>query len=703
MTIADLMAFIPSQRLQECLVRDLIHLLFDLAVIAKVLPNESGSVQVSILEESMTECKLNNLCMLTVEDMDLLYILWSGTLTILTSLLNRQRSKRLQPSFEETAEAYGVHILPTIYADLIWSFVLSDGDLLSSVLASLRKVLSSTLTTTEPALVARSKVSAANLLDLLLEDLKTISCPPIPLLLQVALLVAQTTRVHFQDIAERQTKERLASKDNLELSCLCTKLIINAIIFPPTVKVDTIAVRSAALYELLDCLPLMGSVAKEAPFVKDDISLAHVVLRAIHTVLYSPSENSVFPLISPATNHCSLQGSFPSLFELLNNAYLGNVSSRIISAMLLTSSNKSIGITSTCNLAKVIYETQITSVDTNADAASENISPKSGSKRRGRSSQHVSPCGPQGLSLRIECSPKRSKIGDSQATLATPSPASWSQSSGLASNTGIFQVSSNRNVSCHESFSTMLVEALLNAKKINNMVDPCRILFEAPAAASIRTLDSKGGIIKTIASVSNAFHLLLSLMPNDGELDATTSFSEIIRLLMKALKAVALSLSSHCKSSTTQLSDETYRCINYVIRVGLEDQFRSGQDSAHSDAFRDGFRDAIADCSRELFAMHSRPVAATAATEESDDMQLDKDESSENQAGYCSNCCFQLKKRFNRGMNANGSQDWLPCLCKLLAVPSILGRQTSTSTSHERDFQRDCAILLFERLPVDTK
>jgi hypothetical protein len=172
---------------------------------------------------------------------------------------------------------------------------------------------------------------------------------------------------------------------------------------------------------------------------------------------------------------------------------------------------------------------------------------------------------------------------------------------------------------------------------------------------------------------------------------------------MKALKAVALSLSSHCKGSTTELSDEIYRCINYVIRVGLEDQLRSSQDSAHSDAFRDGFRDAIADCSRELFAMHSRPVAATAATEESDDMQLDKDESSENQAGYCSNCCFQLKKRFNRGMNANGSQDWLPCLCKLLAVPSILGRQTSTSTSHERDFQRDCAILLFERLPVDTK
>ena len=519
----------------------------------------------------------------------------------------------------------------------------------------------------------------------------------------MALLVAQTTRVHFQDIAERQTKERLASKDNLELSCLCTKLIINAIIFPPAMAADTIAVRSAALYELLDCLPLMGSVAKEAPFVKDDVSLAHVVLRAIHTVLYSPSESFAFPLISSATNHCSLRGAFPSLFDLLNNAYLGNVSTRIISAMLLTSSDKSIDISSACNLAKVLYEKEVTSVDTNADAASENISPKSGSKRRGGSSQQVSPYRPQGLSLRIERSPKRSRVGDSQATLATPSPASWSQSSGVASSTGLSHASSNRKVSCHESLSTMLVEALLNAKKIGNMVDPCRILFEAPAAASIRSLDSKGGILKTIASVSNALHLLLSLIPNDRALDTTCSFSEISLLLMKALKAVALSLSSHCKGSTIELSDEVYRCINYVIRVGLEDQFTLSQNATHSDTFHDDFLDAIADCSREVLAIHSRPAVPAESTEEAYDMELDKDEGSENQAGYCNNCCCQLKKLFNPVKNANYSHDWLPCLCKLLRLPTILGRQTSTSSSHERGFQRDCAAILFERLPTDAR
>lgn len=570
--------------------------------------------------------------------------------------------------------------------------------MLSTALASIRKVLLSSPSNAKAALVTRSKVSAVKLLNVLLEDWKSSSAPQLPFITEVSSLVSRTVRVHFQDIIERQKDGHLPTKDDLQLSSLSGTLLSNAIIFPPTETGSDTAV----LNELLDCIPLMNEVAKESsPFVKDDVILAHMVLRAIHTALYTPSDDETFQRIATAVNHSTLGGLFPSLSHLLQSAHLGDAATRLFSAMLSSGTDKSVDAVSACRLAKTLYEREITS----AEAASELTSPRSGSKRRGRSSQ-ASPYYAQQLPLRNERSPKRSRIGlatDTHPSLATPSPPSWQHSSGLVSNTGHSKASPSGNGSCNEVLGSILREGLLNAKHIGGTVDPCRALFQVAKASPINSMDSKDGTLKAVVSVSTAFRLLLGLISSECKEvadDEATALLEVACLLAKALKSVAFSLSSHCKKSKADLSDEACRSVKCVIRVGLEAQFTVGRlitylPKVHQDAIADCL-DAIAVCARDTWAMHLRDPVSTA--EDTSDMLLDACEARECKAVFCDGTCCKLKKLLS--CNDNDSRDWLPCLCKLLRLPGALDRHMATSSDLDHKYQCDCAMMLFERFSI---
>lgn len=694
-TIIELMNFIPSQRLQECLVRDLIHLAFDLAVIAEILEQEN-SVKVSILEETTIECRLATDCVLTFNNMDSLYVTWSATLEILGSLLKLQRDKRLQSNYEETAESYSIMNLPTVHADLVWSFVLDNGELLSTALGAMRKVL---LTATSVAkhngLVTKTKVSAAKLLGALLEDWRASSIVQLPVMAETALLVARGARVH---LSRRGQDEHLPTKDDLQMSSLCVTLLCDAIVFPPTIlgsNSNTAAIRAGALTELLNCIPLLTTVAKETPFVKDDVILAHVVLRAIHTTLFTQSDDGTYPLIATAVNHCSLGGIFPSLFQLMENAHLGSLATQILSAMLSVGTDSAVDVASACRLAQNLYEKEIAT----SQSAAELTSPRSGSKRRGRPSE-TSPYRPQQLQLRLERSPKRSRIGlgtDPQATLATPSPPSLSHSQGLTAADGSCGAARSGK-GCHEALGSTLLRALLNAKHIAGMVDPCRALFEAGHPSPTNTAESANEISKAVVSVSAGLCLLFRLISNEFHEDVDEKVKALLQvasLLAKSLKSVVVSLTSHIKASNGILSDATDRILDCVSRVGLESQFTVDRaivsfPKIHRDTIMDCL-DAIFVCAREVWTVQLRSTE-----EEASDMVLDRVESSKGDSRMCNGTCCTLKRTLSSGKGGGGKY-WLPCLCKLLRLPDILDLRRLSSSNHGEMFQSDCAVVLLER------
>ena len=688
------MNFIPSQRLQECLVRDLIHLAFDLAVIADILEQEN-SVQVSILEETSAECKLTEVCVLTFSNIDSLHVTWSATLDILGSLLKLQRKKRLQSTYDETAESYSIMNLPTAHADLVWSFVLDNGEMLSTALASMRKVLLSTPPNAKPVLVTRTKVSAAKLLGTLLVDWKASSIVQLPVITEAASLVARAVRVHF---SRRAQDEHLPTKDDLQMSSLCVTLLCDAIIFPPTTlgsNSSTAAIRAASFIELLNCIPLITAVAKEAPFVKDDVILAHVVLRAIHATLFTQADDGTYPMIATAVNHCALEGIFPAVFQLLENTHLADVATKILSAMLSAGTDTSVDIASACRLAQNLYEKDIA----NGQGAPELMSPRSGSKRRGRSSQS-SPYRPQQLQLRLERSPKRLRIGlatNSQATLATPSPPSLSHSGGLAAS-GSSEASLNGK-GCHESLGNTLLRALLNAKHIVGMVDPCRVLFEAGKPSPTSSEESADEISKAIISVSTGLCLLFRLITNECHEDVDDKVKALLQvasLLAKSLTSVAMSLASHYKTSNGTLSDAADRAVKCVSRVGLEGQFTVNRTVAsfpkiHRDTITDCL-DAISVCAREVWTIQLSSPDAEAA-----EMVLDRVESNKSKSRICDGTCRKVRRTLSSDSGRDGNY-WLPCLCKLLRLPDTLPRQRPSSSDRGEMFQSDCTVVLFERL-----
>ena len=700
-TISHLMSFIPSQDLQESLVRDLIYLAFDLAVISEVLQKEN-SVQVSIFEETTIKCKLNEKCVLTFNNMDSLYVTWCGTLDILETLLKLQKGRRLKSPCDETAESYGITNLPSAHADSVWSFVLDNGDLISTSLASIRKVLLSTPSEAQAALVTRNKISAAKLLNVMIQDWSSPSFPSSPFFTEVSLLVSRTVREHCQEIfGRRQKSGPLPTKDDLQLSSLFETLLCNAIIFPPTEITSTVSsIRAASLNDFLDCIPHMNAVVRESPFDKSDVILAHLVLRTIHTAIYTPSDNGSFALIAVAINHCTLRGIFPSLFHLSSNAHLGDVATRIIAAMLSAGPNRPVDVESTCRLARTLCEEEMASTDAfNAAAASEVTSPTSGSKRSGHPSQ-VSAYRPQRLQLRVERSPKRSRIGSATSVQPTPSPPSFSHASGLVSSMGRSEAFPSGNGSCHESLGNTLLGALLNAKNIVAMVDPCRSLVENTNATPINSLESNEAISTTIISVSSAFRLLLSLISYECREAIDEKANEMFQVatqLANSIKTVALSLSSHCKKSKVDISDDVFRCVNCVIRVGLEAQFAVGHVTTdlpklYADMIT-ACLDAVTVCARDIWAMQSGPSNSTDET--STIMQLDETEISICQTGSCGGLCCKLNKILS--CDEKNSHNWLPCLCKMVRLPDALDGRMPTSTRDEI-FQCDCTLLLFERM-----
>lgn len=716
-----MLAFIRNPFLRESLVRDLILLAFDLAVIAEVMTSECN-IQVSIFGETVAKSKSTDEYVLTVTSMDSLYVIWSGTLVILHSLLKLQRGQRLDSSYE-SAETIDTMDAPSAHADSVWSFVLDEGDLLSMAMVAMRKVLLSPPSEARPALVMRNKVAAAQLLNSLLLDWNSSSSPVLSVITEASLLVSQAARAHFQDIEHRQKEEKLHSKEDLEFSSLCGKLLCNAVIFPPKSMGGDVAVmyavRAAALQYLLDCVSYMDTVAQARPFVKDDVVLAHVVLRAIHASLYTANNKGSCSLIAMAMNHCTMSGIFPMLFYLLNSVHLSDVALRIVSRMLFTDTEKSIDVSNVCHMVCTMHgkEDKQALNGEAAFAATEFSSPVSGSKRR-RGSSQLSP------TLRIEHSPKRQRASAGQGTigqltLTTPSPSSGAESCNIVTPMGDGEAFRRGNTSCHESLAYTVHESVLYAKRVIAMVDPCRVLFETTSTLSNVTADaSKEGTSKAIISISCGCCLIFNWIRSSAFVQAgdeqTSGFFQVANLLMKALKTLAISLSTNwkkIKGNSADLPEEARQSTSCIIGAGLDAQFAVGRlmlvyPKKHGDVLTDCL-DAIAGCARDIWAVHHVLDSFSSKKPESDPAANETSErpSDGNKVGdyqekmerSCRRVCFELTKTLSCGFNIS-HEDVMPCLCGLLLMPDTLTRRVVSWSENVEAFQYDCTMMLYGKL-----
>ena len=712
-----MLAFIRDPRVKESLVRDLILLAFDLAVIAEAMTSESN-IQMTIFGETAAKSKSTDEFVLTVTSKGSLYVIWSGTLVILHSLLKLQRGKRLD-SLYDSVETIETMFGPSAHADSVWSFVLDDGDLLSMVMASMRKILLSLPSESRTALVTSTKVAAAKLLNSLLLDLNSSSSPVLSIITEASLLVSQAAQMHFLDIQHRQKEEKLHSKEDLEFSSLCGKLLCNAVIFPPKAIGGDVAViyavRAAALQYLLDCLPYMDTVAQERPFVKDDVVLAHIVLRAIHASLYTVNDKGSCQLIAMAMNHCMMNGIFPMLFYLLSSVHLSDVALQILSRMLFKDIENSIDMLSVCHMVWAMHGKDDKEALTGeaALAVTKLTSPVSGSKRR-RGSSQLSPM------LRIEHSQKRHRASAGQCaygqlTLATPSPSSGAESGTVVSPMGDDEAFRRENMSCRESLAYKLYESVLYANRVIAMVDPCRVLFKTTTPSSTVSADaSKEGTSRAIRSISCGCCLIFNWIRSSAFVQAadelSSDFFQVTTILMRAMEALAISLSSHwkkTKENSADMTEEARQSTSCIIGVGLDAQFAVGRlmsayPETHGNVVTDCL-DAIAGCARDIWAVYhvldscssKKPESGPTVSEMSERLSggIKVRHYHEKSERSCRRVCFELMKTLS-----DSHKDLMPCLCGLLLMPDTQNRRVLSSSNDVEAFQYDCAMMLCRKL-----
>lgn len=318
----------------------------------------------------------------------------------------------------------------------------------------------------------------------------------------------------------------------------------------------------------------------------------------------------------------------------------------------------------------------------------------------------------------MDHSPKRQRASagrggtNGQLTLGTPSPSSGVQSGNVVSPMRDAEVRQRGRTSYQESLGSMLHESVLNAKKIDAMVDPCLALFSTTKMASLDSAEaSKEGVSNAIMSIACGCRLIFNWIRNTVSIEAVdgeaSGLFQLASLLMKTLKAVMLSLATHWKKIEGHSVDvpvEARQSTSYIITLGLDAQFAldrllSVYPKTHGDILTDCL-DVIAVCARDIwsvhhalesnaFRRHESNSAAKGTSETASDCQKEMNRS-------CRGVCCELTKTLSCGHS--DSHDITPCLCGLLLLPDTLNHNLLSSSKDGEAFQYDCTMMLYGTL-----
>ena len=212
-------------------------------------------------------------------------------------------------------------------------------------------------------------------------------------------------------------------------------------------------------------------------------------------------------------------------------------------------------------------------------------------------------------------------------------------------------------------------------------------------------------------SITCGCRLIFNWIRNTASIQAAdgkaSDLFQVASLLMKTMKALALSLSSHWKKIEGHSDDvpvDARQSTSYIITVGLDAQFAldrpmSVYPKTHGDILSDCL-DAIAVCARDIWSVHNALESSSSRRHESgstvngtsetpSDCQLERNRS-------CRRVCCELTKTLSCGRS--DSQDITPCLCGLLLLPDTLNHRVLSSSKDVEAFQYDCTMMLYGKL-----
>lgn len=322
-TIAHLLSFLTNDAIYNHVVSDLISMLTDCAVIIEgnMLP-----VQLVILEQTLKHCKVEEIYSLQIHTPEEAWVLQTVTLMILNAFLTNIKSKRLAASTETPSgdTMDGVRILPPGAVDMVYLPSLIDKASVPLILSVVRHMLFSNHSSTLPVnLLAQLKLSAIKVLKQLFVDWNS-CCVPSTVLAGASIMVV------------RATQQYLASKHgkSTEYEGLLISLLYNSLVRPPRAQgtssheEELSFVRNTTLQPLFHCVE---SIAKRQEQERNSLDIG--VLRIIHTVLHTTHAPQ---FVGIAATYCMTSGILRSLFSCLEDPNLSNYAIGVLGALLHT-------------------------------------------------------------------------------------------------------------------------------------------------------------------------------------------------------------------------------------------------------------------------------------------------------------------------------------------------------------------------------
>jgi hypothetical protein len=366
-TIAQLLNFLPDDDpVSKCIGYDLIDLCSDLSVLMATVTTATTSassanqllqhVQVEILSQTMQASGLSvdsTEYLLSIPSLDMLLFLQANVFAILQEYLQQARKKRMedpmlvvQSHAAATTTGSGRDDLtidePVLeHVDACFYQILSHGDMLTSLLASIRQVLlwydHDVMTDRKLYLLAmQSKLAAGQTLMTLLEDWEQQQhgMPSAAIAMSVRLLVVQAVESWYQaESLLRASDHKLSLDDGFRT--ILSHLLCHSILRPIPIEGD-LSSTSPQHCNLQDEGIILCTLLQCVPLWKNYGLMELVMLRSIHTSLMFNGVEST--LSNVVWSHCVSHGLLGHLFALIhnssNNKSIANVTLWILDVLL---------------------------------------------------------------------------------------------------------------------------------------------------------------------------------------------------------------------------------------------------------------------------------------------------------------------------------------------------------------------------------